>query len=295
MMKNLGEKLKELFRGKTGSDEFFDDLEDALIEGDVGAAVSAKIAGELRERARKEGARSREAILALLREKLGALVKFEALELDPSCLNVFLVLGVNGAGKTTTIAKLADYYRRPREGAPGEPGIVLAAGDTFRAGAIEQLCLHGKRLGIRVVSQNPGADPGAVIFDAIESAAARGERLVLADTAGRLQNKANLVRELQKIDKVIRGKIGANRYRKILVIDAVTGQNGLSQAGIFHEAVGIDSVVLTKFDGTARGGIVVSICRELGIPISFLGVGEKLSDLIPGGRETYIDGLLGGI
>jgi fused signal recognition particle receptor len=295
MIKSLTEKLRELFRGKTGSDEFFDDLEDALIEGDLGAAVSVKITGELREQARKEGARSREAILALLREKLKALVKFEALELDASRLNVFLVLGVNGAGKTTTLAKLAEYYRQARGGSPGEKGIVLAAGDTFRAGAVEQLRLHGKRLGVRVVSQDPGADPGAVIFDAIESAAARGERLVLADTAGRLQNKANLVRELQKIDKIICGKINGGNYRKILVIDAVTGQNGFNQAKIFNEALGIDSVILSKFDGAARGGIVVSICQELGIPISFLGVGEKPGDLVPGGREAYIDGLLGGI
>ncbi|MDR3200970.1 MAG: signal recognition particle-docking protein FtsY [Spirochaetales bacterium] len=291
MIWGLGEKLKELFRGKTGTAEFFDELEDTLIEADVGAAEVMKITSELREEAKKDGAKTKEAILELLRRRLGELVRFEPLAPDPSRLNVFLVLGVNGAGKTTTIAKLAQYYR-----GAGVAGIVLAAGDTFRAGAIDQLALHGKRLGVRVVSQDPGADPGAVIFDAIESASARGEKLVLADSAGRLHNKENLVRELQKIDKVIRNKAGEKAsYRKILVIDAGTGQNGLAQAKVFHEAVGVDSVILTKFDGAARGGIVVAIARELGIPISFLGVGEKMTDLIPGGRDEYLSGLLGDV
>ncbi|MCL1817658.1 MAG: signal recognition particle-docking protein FtsY [Spirochaetaceae bacterium] len=291
MIRTLAEKLKNLFTGKPGGAEFFDELEDALIEADVGAAVAVDIVAALREEVKKSKEATREAMIALLRERLGRLVLFQPLVPDPARLSVFLVLGVNGAGKTTTIAKLAEHYRA---GLPG--GVVLAAGDTFRAGAIDQLALHGERLGVRVVRQEPGADPGAVIFDAIESAAARGERLVLADTAGRLHNKENLVRELQKIDKVIKNKAGETAdYRKILIIDAGTGQNGLAQAKVFHDAVGVDSVILTKFDGTARGGIVVAIARELGIPISFLGVGEKMTDLIPGGRDAYLGGLLGEI
>ena len=198
-------------------------------------------------------------------------------------------MGVNGVGKTTTIAKLADYYRREKK----IEGIVLSAGDTFRAGAIEQLSLHGSRLGFRVVSQAAGADPGAVVFDSIESARARGEKLVLADTAGRMHNKTNLIRELQKIDKVIQSKLGNGLYRKVLVIDAVTGQNGLRQAEIFHEAVKVDSIVLTKYDGTAKGGIAIAISRDLGIPLSFVGVGEKITDLRPFDKEIYLDGLLG--
>ncbi len=290
MLKSLGDKLKDLFRGG-GAGEFFENLEDVLIEGDVGAASAAAVVDALREESRKNGARTRDTLLPLLKARLGEMVKFAPLEVDPERLNVFLVLGVNGVGKTTTIAKLADYYRREK----GINGIVLAAGDTFRAGAVEQLALHGSRLGLRVVGQESGADPGAVIFDAVESAAARGDRLVLADTAGRLHNKTNLVRELQKIDKVVRGRIGGGVYRKVLVLDAVTGQNGMRQAEIFHEAVGVDSIVLAKFDGTAKGGVVVAISRELGIPISFLGVGEKPGDLVPGGRDVYIGNLLGGL
>ncbi len=291
MLRSLGDKLKELFSRDAGAGEFFEDLEDLLIEADVGAVPAGAIVASLREESRKKGARTREAILPLLRTLLGEYVVFRPLEVDPDRLNVFLVLGVNGVGKTTTIAKLADYYRREK----GVQDIVLAAGDTFRAGAIEQLELHGSRLGLRVVGQDPGADPGAVIFDAVESAAARGDRLVLADTAGRLHNKSHLVRELQKIDRIVRGRIGDGVYRKILVLDAVTGQNGLRQAEIFHEAVGVDSIVLAKFDGTARGGVVVAISRELGIPISFLGVGEKPGDLVPAGRDVYIENLLGGL
>jgi fused signal recognition particle receptor len=291
MFKSLGDKLKDLFKIGPGADGFFEDLEDILIEGDVGAGTAAKIAGYLRDESKKNGARSREVLLSLLRRRLGELIRTEPLEPRPEGLNVFLVLGVNGVGKTTTIAKLADYYRRER----GIREIVLGAADTFRAGAVEQLALHGKRLGLRVVSQEAGADPGAVIYDTIGSAHARGERLVLADTAGRLHNKTHLVKELQKIDKIITSKIGDGNYRKVLVIDAVTGQNGLRQAEVFHEALKLDSVILTKYDGTARGGIVIAISGDLGVPISFLGVGEKLTDLRPFDTETYLDGLLGGI
>jgi fused signal recognition particle receptor len=182
-------------------------------------------------------------------------------------------------GKTTTIAKLAAWYRR--RGAQ----VLLAAGDTFRAAAIDQLALWGERLQVPVVRQEPGADPGAVIFDAIASARARGADLVLADTAGRLHNKTQLMKELGKIDKIIRARL-AGPYRKVLVIDATTGQNAVRQAEAFQEAVGVDSVILAKYDSTAKGGAVVSLCRDLGLPVSFVGTGEKLEDLelFDGGR-----------
>jgi fused signal recognition particle receptor len=202
---------------------------------------------------------------------------------------VFLVLGVNGVGKTTTIAKLAEYYRR-RGGIP-EP--VLAAGDTFRAAAIDQLRIHGERLGLRVVGQSPGADPGAVIFDAIESAKARNASLVLADTAGRMHTKANLVKEMQKIHRVVESRIGDGVYRTLLVIDATTGQNGLRQAEIFNEAIGVSSCILAKYDSTAKGGIALAISHQLGIPFSFLGTGEQYGDLEPFDTDRYLDGLVG--
>jgi fused signal recognition particle receptor len=167
------------------------------------------------------------------------------------------------------------------------------AGDTFRAAAIDQLALHAKRLNLPIIAQEPGADPGAVIFDALESAAARGMELVIADTAGRLHNKEALVRELMKIDKIVRSKIGDGSYQRLLVVDATTGQNALQQAEVFNKAVGIDSIVLAKADSTAKGGMVVPICRELGIPISFIGLGEKPEDLSPFDGDRYLQSLFG--
>jgi fused signal recognition particle receptor len=169
---------------------------------------------------------------------------------------------------------------------------VLAAADTFRAAAIDQLSIHGERLGLRVVKQAPGADPGAVIYDAIESAKHRGNPLILADTAGRMHNRANLVRELQKIDKIVRGRFQGGSYRKLLVIDATTGQNGLRQAELFHESVGLDGVILAKYDSASKGGIVVSICRKLGLPFYFMGTGEGYDDLEEFDPDRFIDLLL---
>lgn len=209
------------------------------------------------------------------------------MELENEKLNVFLVLGVNGVGKTTTIAKLASYYKKKYS-----VESVLAAGDTFRAAAIDQLVFHGEKLGMKVIKQKPGADPGAVIYDTIVNAKAAGKNIVIADTAGRMHNKANLVRELQKIDKIVASKAGEVNYRKVIVIDATTGQNGLRQAEIFHEAVGIDGVILAKYDSMSKGGIVVPVSRELGIPIAFIGIGEKYEDLIPFNKENYVNNLL---
>ena len=210
--------------------------------------------------------------------------------LDPSSedISLFLFLGVNGVGKTTTIAKIANLFKDENP----DSGIVLSAGDTFRAAAIDQLKLHGERLGLRVVHQSHGSDPGAVIFDTIESAKSKGDKIILADTAGRMHNKANLVKELQKIDKIIKGKIKEENYKKILIIDSTTGQNGVNQAEIFNEAVGIDAVILTKYDSAAKGGIAVSISGKLGIPFAYTGTGEKYSDIQVFSKEKYLDSLL---
>jgi fused signal recognition particle receptor len=220
---------------------------------------------------------------------LSGYLKTVEIPVDNQRLGVFLFLGVNGVGKTTTIAKTADYYR----GKVGTDSIVFAAGDTFRAAAGEQLSILGERLGIRVVKQQPGSDPGSVIYDSIESTRSRGGGLVLADTAGRMHTKNNLVRELGKIDKIISNKIEDGYYWKLLVIDATTGQNALRQAEIFHEAVGVDAVVMAKFDSSAKGGIAVSICKELGLPFAFAGTGEKLDRLRRFESGWFLDEFLG--
>lgn len=287
--KGLGARLKDLFTRSPEGEEFYEELEDLLIEADMGSVVTMDAVDELRRRAKSEKLRDRGAVLGALADILAGYLRAYPLELDPERLNVFLVLGVNGVGKTTTIAKLAQYYRA----AAGTDGIVLAAGDTFRAAAIDQLSLHGERLGIRTVKQAPGADPGAVIYDALESARSRGDRLVLADTAGRMHSKQNLVNELAKIDKIVRNRAADAVYRRILVIDATTGQNALQQAEIFHDAVGLDAIVLAKYDSTAKGGILVPIARDLGVPCAFLGRGETYDSLEPFDAARYLDELLG--
>jgi fused signal recognition particle receptor len=284
-VKGFGARLRELFGRPAGDEEFFEELADILLEADLGPAATERLLGELREQVRKRGGRDRESFLSALKALLAESLRSEPLELAPGAPNLFLVLGVNGVGKTTTIAKLAAWYRR--RGAQ----VLLAAGDTFRAAAIDQLALWGQRLQVPVVRQEPGADPGAVIFDAIASARARGADLVLADTAGRLHNKSQLMKELGKIDKIIRARL-EGPYRKVLVIDATTGQNAVRQAEAFQEAVGVDSVILAKYDSTAKGGAVVSLCRDLGLPVCFVGTGEKLEDLEPFDNGRFLDALV---
>lgn len=287
--KGIGEQLKTLFAKGKIDEEFYEEIEEILIEGDIGARETMEIVDELKKRAHRANVKDEQELQQLLKELLKEYVYVEPLEVSSEGMDFFLILGVNGVGKTTTIAKLVEYFVP----ALGREKIILSAGDTFRAAAIDQLKLHAERVGVHIVTQAPGADPGAVIFDTIDSGVARGTRLVLADTAGRMHNKAHLVRELQKIDKIIVKKIERERYKKILVIDATTGQNGFRQAEIFHEAIGVDSIILAKFDSTAKGGIVIPISRRLGIPFSLLGTGEKYTDLVPFDKDKYLDGLLG--
>jgi len=282
---NIGERIRRLLTRSAFDRDFFEDLEDLLIEGDIGVGTAGEIIEEIRK-ALTIGKKTEQELIALTKQVLLKYLKAAVIE-PPRDLPLFLlVLGVNGVGKTTTIAKLAEHFRKVH----GFSQIYLAAADTFRAAAIDQLSIHGDRLGVKVVSQRPGADPGAVIYDTIESALAKGGQLILADTAGRMHTKANLVKELQKIDKVIRSRLPS--YHSSLVIDSTTGQNGLRQAEIFHEAIHIDSIVLSKLDSTSKGGIAVSICRNLGIPISFIGTGEKLTDIAPFDPITFVDNLL---
>lgn len=285
----LAKRLAELFARGGADERLLEDLEDALVEADLGARVASELVDGLRSEARAGRAVGRERVVALLRERLRAMIAVRPLVLPRGTLTVLLVLGVNGVGKTTTIAKLAAWYRRSQ----GIERTVLVAGDTFRAAAIDQLRLLGGRLGLPVVAQEPGADPGAVIFDGIASARARGAELVIADTAGRLHNREALVKELAKIDRMVRSKAPGDASRRLLVLDATTGQNALAQAEVFHAAVGIDALVLAKYDSTAKGGMVVPISRALGVPFAFVGVGERPEDLEPFDVERFLSDLLG--
>jgi fused signal recognition particle receptor len=287
--KGIGRRLRELFQTREFDDRFFQDLEDAMIEADMGVGVATEAVDFLRQAARTERIRTRFDLLSELKSWLSEFLRSGEIQLVPDALNVLLVLGVNGVGKTTTMAKLAHHFRARR----GVGDIVLVAGDTFRAAAIDQLRVLGGRLGLPVVAQDPGADPGAVVFDGISSAAARGSRLVIVDTAGRLHNKEALVKELAKIDKIVRARVSGAAYKKVLVLDATTGQNSLAQADVFHAAVGVDAIVLSKCDSTAKGGMVIPICRQLGIPFAYMGMGEKLDDLEVFEPAAYLDSLFG--
>lgn len=289
MKKSFGEKMRALFSKKSSiNDDFYDDLTDMLVEGDIGAKASFEIVDELQEICSKNKVQNEEEITLELKNLLLQSVKSINLEPEKGKTNVWMVLGVNGVGKTTSVAKLALWFKNH-----GIENLVLASADTFRAAAIEQLAMHGEKTGVRVVSHQHGSDPSAVVYDAAEAVKAKGEGLVLADTAGRLHNKENLVRELQKIDRTCRLKADEGCYKKIIVIDSTTGQNALRQAEVFNEAVGVDAVILTKYDSTAKGGVAVSIGRELKIPVAFICTGEKYENIDLFNAEEYINDFLG--
>jgi fused signal recognition particle receptor len=265
----------------------WEELEEALLRADVGVATTAALLEDLQARVREGGLVGPDAVIGALRDELRRAMEGAAsaeLTLDPGVTNVWLFVGVNGVGKTTTIGKVAR-----RQVAAGH-SVIMAAGDTFRAAAAEQLALWADRAGVSVVRGAESGDPSAVVFDAVQSAAARGCDLVLADTAGRLHTKVNLVEELKKIRRVAERPPG-RVTEVLLVLDATTGQNGLVQARQFLDAVGVTGVVLTKLDGTAKGGIVVAIQRELGIPVKLVGVGEGEDDLVSFDAAEFVDAL----
>ncbi len=282
------DKIKRLFKGNQLSSDFFDELADNLIEGDVGAKTAFELSERLEEICKREHLSDEHGVKNELKKMLLEFVKETELSPNPEGTNIWMVLGVNGVGKTTSVAKLANFFKKS-----GVNNVVMASADTFRAAAIEQLNLHGERLGIRVVSHQHGSDPAAVVFDAAEACSAKGNGLVLADTAGRLHNKENLVKELQKIDKICQQKATSGCYKKVLVIDATTGQNALRQAEVFNEAVKLDAVILTKYDSTAKGGVAIAIGKELGIPVAFVCNGEKYEDISRFSAAKYIDDFLG--
>jgi fused signal recognition particle receptor len=284
--RGLASRIQSVFRSGGVGEEFFEELEDLLVETDVGARIAMEAVDALRDRA--ASFRSEDALRQALAESLLPYAKAADPELAPG-LNIIALLGVNGVGKTTTLAKLAAFYREQAK----TSRILLAAGDTFRAAAIDQLAVHAERLDMRLIRQQHGADPGAVVYDAVESAKANRDRLVLADTAGRMHTKANLVAELGKVNRIIESRGEHATYRKYLVVDATTGQNGLRQAEIFHEAIGVDAIIMAKYDSTAKGGIALAIAKELDIPCVFLGRGEGYGDIDPFDPRRYVAELTG--
>jgi fused signal recognition particle receptor len=286
---SFGDRIKSIFRLGTIDERLFEELADILVEGDLGAALAFSVADELKAACRGKRLADAAAIKLELKSILGRYGSEARIVPRAGTLSVFLMLGVNGVGKTTTCAKLADYYRR--EGLAS--GVILAAGDTFRAAAIDQLKIHGERLGLRVVAQKTGSDPGAVLWDAVDAAKADGAGLVLADTAGRMHTRSDLVKELGKIDKVIAARAEGADYRRLLVIDSTTGQNGLKQAEVFSQAVKVDGIVLTKHDSTAKGGMAIRLAKELGLPTAFVGTGEGYADIAPFVLDSFLDEFLG--
>ena len=286
------DKLKKittnLFSGFTEADEaFFEELEETLILADLGMNTALEAVEQLRQRVRKEKLRDQEEVKAALRDILAEMISVGDTALDLSTQpSVVLFIGVNGVGKTTSIGKLGSQLKRDGR------RVLFCAADTFRAAAADQLQIWAQRAGCELIRQHEGADPGAVLFDALQAAKARNVDVVLCDTAGRLHNKANLMAELAKLSKIIDRECPGAARETLLVLDATTGQNGLIQAKQVQEAAGLTGIVLTKLDGTAKGGIVVAIARELGVPVKLAGVGEGLDDLKPFGAREYVEAII---
>jgi len=286
---NLAERIDDIVSiGKEIDRNTLDDLEATLIGADLGSTTTQEVLGKLREKADRRQIKNVEELKKLLKEELLAILNtansrpVNKVEGTPE---VILVVGVNGTGKTTTIGKLSQVFR-----AQGK-NVLLCAADTFRAAAIEQLEIWGQRTGTEVIKTKAGGDPAAVLFDALQAAVARKTDYVVVDTAGRLHTKTGLMAELEKMRRTAQRIIPGAPHETLLVMDATTGQNGLQQARLFTEAAGVTGIVLTKLDGTAKGGVVVAICRELGLPVRYVGVGEKAGDLLPFDPKEFVDSL----
>lgn len=293
-MKDGLEKTRTGFWGNimntlTGSkidDDLYDELEEQLILADVGGEVAIKLVDKLRDRVNEKGLKTGEQASDELRDLIADEMRPEA-EMDLSGTPaVILVIGVNGVGKTTSIGKLANRYKKQGK------RVLLCAADTFRAAAADQLEIWADRAGVEIVRSREGADPGAVLFDSLQAAKARNVDVVFCDTAGRLHNKANLMQELAKLRKIIDRETPDAAKETLLVLDATTGQNGLQQAKVFRETAGLTGIILTKLDGTAKGGICVAIAQELGVPVKFVGLGEGIDDLQPFDAKEYVNALI---
>jgi len=290
VLKNLFRQVTDLLTGSGEvTDELFEELEEVLIASDVSARIASETVSLLREGVRERGARTAGEVKDLLRAHIAGVLDEHAAPLTvdaPEPPLFYLVVGVNGTGKTTTIAKLGARFQRQGK------KVLLAAADTFRAAAIDQLEVWAERVGCEIVRHQPGGDPAAVVFDSVEAARARGIDVVIADTAGRLHTQRNLMEELRKVDRVARRALGRAPDETLLVLDATTGQNALVQAQVFREAIGVTGLVMTKLDGTAKGGTLITLSEELGVPVKLIGVGEKLDDLRDFDPEEYVGALL---
>ena len=282
---NVGERMDELVETYVElNDDFYDELTDILIMADVGMKLSEEVVGQLKEKCRAEKignpAKARDELKQILIDKMSA----PPLRLTSPM--VLLIIGVNGVGKTTTIGKLAARMKTVGR------RVIICAGDTFRAAAADQLTVWAERAGVPIVKQKEGADPAAVVFDGIQAAKQRGADVLIVDTAGRLHNKSHLMEELKKMARVISREFPEAKTRSLLVIDATTGQNGLAQAEVFKDVADLEGIILTKLDGTAKGGIAIAIRSELGLPVRYIGVGEQLDDLRPFDAKEFIDAIL---
>lgn len=285
--KNIAERIGSIFLGGKIDSGFLDDLEEALVASDMGVETVSSVLKDLQERFRRNELSTPEQVRGRLKQLLFEIIAPSSARFTVTTSPfVVLVVGVNGTGKTTTIGKLA--FRLKREGKE----VILAAGDTFRAAAGEQLSIWGERAGIPVIKHKEGADPAAVVFDAVKAAKARSADVLIVDTAGRLHTKSNLMEELKKVKRVIGRELPGAPHEVLLVLDANTGQNALVQAKMFHEAVGVTAVALTKLDGTPKGGILFAISRGLSIPVKFIGIGEAIEDLRDFDPREFVDALL---
>ena len=282
---NLSAKFRVLFSKNKLGDEFYEELEELLISSDVSVATAAEVVERVKEQAIDERLKDENYVIGLLRGVLTDILTEAEVE-EPSYPCVIMLVGVNGVGKTTTVGKLAHHFLKKGK------TVTVAAADTFRAAASEQLSVWAERAKVRIVKHEEGSDPSAVIFDAVSSAKAKKTDVVIVDTAGRLHNKDNLMNELRKMDRVVRREYPDADFLKLLVLDATTGQNAVSQARVFDEAVELDGIVLTKLDGTAKGGFVFSLSSELSLPVIFAGVGEKMDDLEAFDSREFVNAIL---
>ena len=282
---NFSGKLRTLFSKNKLGDEFYEELEEILISSDVSYATAQEVVQRVKEQAMEERLKDEEYVTDLLRTVLVEILEEAEVE-DLSYPCVIMLVGVNGVGKTTTVGKLAHYFLEQGK------SVTVAAADTFRAAASEQLSVWAQRAKVRIVKHEEGSDPSAVIFDAVSSAKAKGTDVVIVDTAGRLHVKENLMNELRKMDRVVTREFPEADFLKLLVLDATTGQNAVNQARVFDEAVELDGIVLTKLDGTAKGGFVFSLAEELGLPVIFAGVGEKMEDLEFFDSKSFVEAIL---